>query len=317
MSKSILNLPKNDCYGCTACASICALGAIEMLPDEKGFVKPVLKGDKCKNCGLCEKTCPSKNADTLKNTQQPKIYAVKHKDEAIRNKSTSGGAFTAFADALREQNAVVYGAAFCENGAHHIRVDDGNIEALRGSKYVQSYLQDSFGQIKQDLLDEKTVLFTGTPCQCGGLKQFLSFSGVSTDGLYLIDLICHGTSSPLLLKEYLRHCEKKAGKKIVDHRFRSKKKGWHNHLEENVFADGTLDDTSFDSQIAKSIFYSGYAFSERCYTCEYASVERTADITLGDFWGIGSAMPDFDDNKGVSMVMVNTAKGEALMKLSG
>ena len=315
MHRSIISVHSEDCYGCTACASVCTLNAIGMQSNDKGFLRPVLDQSKCVNCGKCLIACPAlqKEAPTSKTVE---CYAGRIKDSEIRAKSTSGGAFSAFASALTVSGAIVYGAEFNRSGVRHIRVENGDISSLRGSKYVQSDLSDSFSCISRDLKAGKTVLFVGTPCQCGGLRKFAKASRLPDENLYIIDFICHGTSSSRIFSDYLTYCEKKHSKKIVDHIFRSKANGWHAHLEANVFEDGEVDSASFDSQIHKGIFYSAYAFSDRCYKCDYASKERVSDITIADFWGIERALPEFDDNKGTSFVIISTSKGKTLFDMA-
>lgn len=304
-----------ECYGCTSCATICHLSAIEMQKNEKGFLYPVINLQKCVNCGRCIQSCPAIKLPVADEYKQS-FYAMKASDDAVRLASTSGGAFSVLASCLTEKNAIVYGSVFEHTGVKHIRVDDGELMRLRGSKYVQSDLNDTFGRVIEDLKANKTVMFVGTPCQCGGLKKCISNTSVSSQNLYIIDFICHGTTSPKLFEDYLAHCEKKAKKKINQHLFRSKIQGWHTHVEENIFEDGSCDNQSFESQLYRSIFHSGYAFSERCYCCEYTSTVRYSDITIADFWGIENVAPEFDDNKGTSFVIINTSKGRSLFNLA-
>lgn len=307
---------QDDCYGCTACYAVCPLSAISIKSGIKGFPVPSVDKTKCVDCGLCVKTCPKLNSvqKRLIDESTP-VYAVKHKDESVRMQSTSGGAFSMLVQGLLSQNVIVYGAA-SDRTIRHIRVADGDISVLRKSKYVQSSMENRYTDILNDLRELRTVLFVGTPCQCAGLINFLETKKCSRENLYTIDFVCHGTQSPKLYEDYLKYSEAKAKKKIVNHEFRNQDSGWHSHTEKNFFSDGTWDTQSFEAQLFTRLFYTDLGFKETCYKCEFASKERCSDITIGDFWGIEKAMPEIDDNIGVSLVVLNNKKGEALFELS-
>lgn len=293
---------KSLCCGCGACMNICPKGAIKMISDEEGFRYPKIDSSKCIDCGLCNKVCPMLNSDKLFQ-DDPKVYAVKIKDEESRKNSTSGGMFTAISNYILSSGGVVYGATYDDNMkvVHSRLTDTKERDNAKGSKYVQSNIENIFEQVKKDLKD-KIVLFTGTPCQNASLKQYLSKS----DSLYLCDIVCHGVPSPLMWEERVKLLSKKG--KVVDYYFRDKINGWHTHTEKVIY-ENKIDYKSNLSQMGKEIFYSHLILRPSCHTCPFTSIKRVSDITIGDFWGIDKVMPDFDDNKGVSLVLLNTKKG--------
>lgn len=306
---------KHDCCGCTACMSICPEQAITMEADEEGFLYPQINPELCVECEACKKLCAFQNGYTTHdNFDEPGVYAVKHEAEEVRFSSTSGGMFTAFSDEILSCGGVIYGVGFDDKlvVCHQRAVDKDQRDNFRGSKYVQSELRQSFFGVKSDLRSGRKVLFTGTPCQVAGLRKYLNQSGVNTANLILCDIVCHGTPSPLIFAEYLRICESKSNKKIVNHICRSKVEGWHAHTEMNIFIDRQEDYKSFLSQLYKNIFYSYLALRPSCHSCKYTSLRRPSDITIADFWDVDKTIPEFDDNKGVSLVLINTAKGQEL-----
>lgn len=306
---------KKDCCGCTACKSRCPKQAIIMKPDEEGFLYPEIDRKLCIDCGLCIKVCAFQNGyDTLQNFEIPYVYAARHIDEKVRMSSTSGGAFTAISDYILHNDGLVYGVAFDENmNVVHQRADKiEDREKFKGSKYVQSDLKNTFFEIKDFLLNGKLVLFTGTPCQVAGLKSYLV--GVKTDMLILCDIICHGIPSPLMWREHILYLEKKQGCKIVEYYCRSKVNGWHGHNELSIYQNGKKDYESSISQNHQKLFYLNTIQRPSCHNCKYTNLQRPSDITIADFWGIENCMPYFDDNKGASLLLINTPKGRELFE---
>lgn len=240
------------------------------------------------------------------NWQHPKVYAVKHKDEVIREASRSGGIFTALSDQILYHGGVVYGCVLTDDfRAMHVRADnEENRNRMRGSKYIQSKLGDTFKNVKEDLDMKRSVLFSGTSCQVAGLKRYL---GKEYDNLFCVDIVCHGVPSKKVWDAYLRWQEKKNQSKLVSVDFRNKKDfGWRDHVETLYFENGK----SISSQVFKELFYGHTVLRPSCYHCPYKSVMHPGDITIADYWGIEKAAPEFDDNKGVSLVLVNNETGE-------
>lgn len=234
------------------------------------------------------------------NWQRPKVYAVKHKDENIRAASRSGGIFTAISDLVLD-GGVVYGCVLTSDfQAVHIRAEDKvGRDLMRGSKYIQSKLGETYKNVRADLDSGRNVLFTGTSCQVAGLKGFL---GKEYNNLLCVDIVCHGVPSPVIWEAYLRWQEKKAGAKVVGVDFRNKKDfGWRAHMETLTMDSGKR----VSSGVFKELFYGHNVLRPSCYECPFKSVMHPGDITIADYWGIEKAAPEFDDNKGVSLVLVN------------
>lgn len=239
------------------------------------------------------------------NWKQPKVYAVKHKSETVRAASRSGGIFTAVSDWVLAENGVVYGCVLDESFcAVHVRAEGiEDRDRMRGSKYIQSKLGDTYKNIRKDLMDGRLVLFTGTSCQVAGLRQYL---GIEYANLYCVDIVCHGVPSPKVWNEYMSWQEKKNKSKVKNVDFRNKKDyGWRAHKETLTFENGK----NLSSNVFTSLFYGHSILRPSCYECPYKSVMHPGDITIADYWGIEKAAPEFDDNKGVSLVLLNNETG--------
>ncbi|MDD3192689.1 MAG: polysaccharide pyruvyl transferase family protein [Oscillospiraceae bacterium] len=299
---------KEDCCGCTACKEACPVGAISMKEDAEGFSYPWVDPDKCVSCGLCRRICPMKQEKEIKPVQA--IYGMKADDLSVRQSSTSGGAFTAISDAILRQGGVVFGAAFDEQFGvvHRLATTAQERDEMRGSKYTQSAMNRIYPQVKQQLEEGKPVLFTGTPCQNAGLKRFL---GREYDRLYLCDIACHGVPSPKIWREYLEMIRREKGR-VESVNFRDKTYGWHRaSLRIDCEKGRHLRDMKKDPFYI--LFFDHYDLRPSCHQCPYASKERGTDLTLADFWGIEEAMPQMDDDTGVSLILCGTPKGQALL----
>ena len=305
---------KEYCTGCAACASACPKGCIAMMADEDGFLCPAVDAEKCVSCGLCEKSCPIINPlKTAKN--EPKAYAAYSKDEAIRLSSSSGGVFTEIAEAVLQQGGSVYGAAY--NGKFdvvHICVEnESDLAKLRGAKYAQSDLCGVFVQIKQKLDRGQKVLFSGTPCQVGGLKAFLH---KAYENLLTVDFVCLSVPSPMVWKEYvrLRAVTDNNGTLPASINLRSKRTGWSRYGYSNLFeySNGTNYGIINADSLYMKLFGGGYISRESCSQCQFKGYGRVSDLTMGDFWGIWDIAPEMDDNKGTSVVLVQSAKGASI-----
>lgn len=304
---------KADCCGCTACASICPKDAITMEPDTLGFNYPKVDLSKCINCGLCENVCAfNDNYDKSLNLKEPEIYAARHKDMHEIETSRSGAAFIAISDYILENGGIVYGVGYKDHFrvAHKRATTKEERNEFKGSKYVQSDLDGIFRQVKEDLKQGHTVLFSGTPCQTAGLNSYIGKK--LRENLVLVDIVCHGVPSPYIWRDYLVYIEKKYKKEVVKVNFRDKSRiGWSGHIESFVFDNGK----KIESRNYTDLFQQNIMLRQSCSICHFANYIRPSDFTIGDYWGWEKISKDFNsDNKGCSLLFINTIKGQHVLK---
>lgn len=303
---------KKNCSGCHACANICPKKCITMKSDEEGFLYPSVDKDACVNCGLCEKVCHNIHRPRSKNI--PKPYACYNKDPEQRRTSSSGGIFVLIAEEILKNGGAVFGAGFDENvEVKHICVEHKDeLSKLQGSKYVQSIIGDTYKKAKIMLDSGRKILFSGTPCQIDGLKLYL---GKEYENLYTCDMICHGVPSPEVWKKYLKFQENLHRSQVDSENapsFRSKVSGWINFSMSINFKNGTNYTKANGNDPFMRSFLTDLTLRPSCYRCVSKGISRNSDITLADFWGIEKVMPEMYDNRGTSLVLVNTAKGREL-----
>lgn len=302
---------KSNCCGCRACENICPIGAISMNEDVGGFIFPVVDTETCINCGLCEKACPVVNIK--KNEKSEYALACYSKDKVIRNDASSGGIFELLARKTIGVGGVVFGAAFDEQlTLKHMYAENlQDLKKLCKSKYIQSDANEVFIKVKQFLLDNRKVLFVGAPCQVSALNNYL---GKPFDQLITVDFICHGVPSNKIFKSYKEAEEKKHRGKMTSFSFRVK-----DGNVKHVHGYSYTIERNGRPKVYKGMFFDNpYYFGFKkylilrpsCYSCKYCTPERVSDITLADFWGIEDYLKDVDFNKGVSMVLVNSKKGQ-------
>lgn len=308
----MINVTSNSkCTGCSACYSICPKGAITMTSDVEGFKYPVVEESLCVDCGLCDSVCPIIRRDCQDSfCEIPVAYAAHYKDdEKTWYESASGGAFTAITDYVFNHNGIVYGATFNENMVVVHDSADNKVEALkfRDSKYVQSDINDCFKRIKKNLKNDKLVLFSGTPCQVAGLKDYLK---KDYGNLLTVDLICHCVPSPRVFEDYKKYIETKYNKKIVRICFKDKTLGWDKFQTPRIyFNDGSNIFNVDDSKLWALIFYSHLAIRPSCHSCRFSNLKREGDMTIGDFWGVEKQHPEYRVPNGASLILINTDKG--------
>lgn len=306
-------LAKN-CVGCGACIHVCKFDAIRLIKDKEGFTYSVIDEEKCVNCGLCKKICPALNKP-IKNQAEPTIYAYKADNEK-RKLSASGGAFIGFATSIIEDGGVVYGAVQEEDfSVSHTRGKTlQDLAKMQGTKYVQSQTAHCYLQIENDLRQGRKVLFSGTPCQIDGVNRFILNKNLPTENFYSVDIICHGVPSPALYKNYINWLEKEYGSKIIEYKFRSKKISWRGSSCYALLENGKELENDKTLCAFMNVYYSSNITRECCYTCQYTSKNRVSDLTIGDYWGLENLDKRFEDELGVSIVLVNTDKGAKLFK---
>lgn len=304
-------IDKAKCTGCSACFNICNKNAIYFETDSEGFVYPEVNMEKCVDCSLCEKVCPLINSvDTSKNYEKPIIKAAWNLDEEIRINSTSGGVFSALADKFLDEGGYVVGAEYTEDfGIQHTVISSKEqIKKLRQSKYAQSNLNDVFTQIKELLKNNERVLFCGTPCQSAGLKNYLM---KEYDNLFIVDFICRGIVNQKIYKKYLESVEKHSGSKISKVHFKNKDFGWNRFSTKLSLKNGNYyhKDRYNDEYMIGYLKHNLY-LRPCCHECKFKTLPRVSDISLGDFWGIGNSKKELDNDKGTSVVIINSDKGK-------
>ena len=294
---------KDFCTGCHACYHICPAKAIKMHPDSEGFLYPEVNLDKCIECGRCKKVCPVLNKPAIYSEMQ--AFAAYAKDETEHKSSSSGGVFAVLAKDILNHGGAVCGAAFTEQlKVQHVIIEEEEaLSKLKETKYVQSEIGEIFLTIKSMLMSGRQVLFSGTPCQVAGLKNFL---GEDYPGLFCIDLICHGVPSPKVFSRYLQEI---SNKPIVKMTFRNKKMGISKVTLDYEDSDGVV----FQEKYGESPYIIGFIqnlyIRASCFHCNFKGEKRSSDLTIGDFWGVQEFHPSFITEQGVSAVIIHTLKG--------
>lgn len=305
---------RRDCCGCGACYSICPRKCIKMEPDIEGFKYPKINEKECINCGLCEKVCPFKSNEQKENLNDINAYACKNKNEKEQLSSSSGGIFIALCDYAIKNKGVVFGACFDENlnVVHKVGKSIEECEKFKGSKYVQSDINETYIEAEQYLKKGIVVLFSGTQCQIKGLNSFL---GKEYKNLITVEIICHGVPSPLILDMYNKALEEKYQADIKSIEFRNKNQGWGNFSTVVKFNNNKDYSTLFRNDLFMKGFLENIYLRPSCYKCKAKNFNSKADISLADFWGIEKIHPTFFDDKGVSLVCINTNKGNKIFNL--
>lgn len=297
-----------SCNGCMACVNSCPVNAIDVIEDEYGFLYPQINNKKCIQCKACIKNCSL----NCKFENDYPIYYAGFADDTTRKNSSSGGIFSLIAENILSSGGYVCGAAFDEKyTVKHIIINaKEDLYKLRTSKYVQSFIGNIYYDIKQLLNNNKKVFFVGTPCQVAGLKNYLN---KKYSYLYTADLSCSGVPSDKIFKQYLN--EKIGQKTIKSINFRDKKYGWGYEFNFKCeLENNEIFELPFSKNSYLTAFNNGLSIRESCYNCKFATLPRVGDITLADFWGIESILPEFNDKKGISLILINNDIGKQIIK---
>lgn len=325
---------KKDCCGCNSCVQCCPKSCITMHEDEEGFLYPEVDESVCIDCGLCEKVCPVVNQGEIRYPLS--LFGAYNPNEEVRMNSSSGGVFTQLAEKVIGKGGVVFGARYSEDWLveHTAATTTEGLALFRGSKYMQSDLRDSYRQVRCFLHEGRWVLFSGTPCQVAGLRLFLH---KDYERLILVDFICHGVPSSKVFQAYLNEQRNKyARKRIVGKNtvfqslkmapvvtgvnFRDKITGWKKFsfsFQFSLPSGGEKKNSVFRSELAtRNLFMKGFLdnlyLRPSCHSCPVKELRSGSDLTIADFWSVAKVHIDMDDDKGTSLVLCNTKKGQAL-----
>lgn len=303
---------KHNCCGCSACAQHCPQQCIAMKEDEQGFPYPEIDADSCISCGLCEEICPCLNQGEAR--APISIEVAINPDSLIRQQSSSGGVFSMLAESVLNDGGVVFGARF--NDKWEVEIDyTESMEGLavfRGSKYLQAKVGESYLKAESFLQDGRKVLFSGTPCQIAGLRQFLQ---IEYENLLTVAIACHSVPSPLVWKEYLKGLKLQ---NISDVQFRDKRISWEDYGLKIAYDNGKEFFQQYGSNPYMQLFLHGIITRPSCFNCPAKEGKSGADVIIGDCWGVSQILPDYpNDHQGTSFVVCQTEKGVEAAEKSG
>lgn len=299
----------SQCCGCTACEAICPKNCIMLVSDEEGFAYPQIDIKKCIGCNACESVCPIIKSESIEQKENVLAtyvgYAI---NEKVRIESSSGGVFSLIANYILEQRGIVFGAAYDEQFCvRHIAIEKKEeLFRLRGSKYSQSTITGVYLKVREELAKGRMVLFSGTACQVSGLKNYLK---KDYENLITVDILCHGVPSPEVWKRYINELEIVNGE-LTYINLRDKTKGWYNYSSKFCFKSGKIIEHTHFVDSYMRLFLGDICLRPSCYDCQFKNMNRSSDITVGDCWGIDKLMPEFDDDKGTSVIIIHSLKGK-------
>lgn len=309
---------KHLCCGCEACVQTCPKHCISFSEDTEGFRYPSVDKSTCIDCGLCEKVCPVINQ--AKEQVPLKVFAAKNKVESELLSSSSGGLFIVIARKVIADGGVVFGARFDDdwNVVHSYAETEEDLRPFMTSKYVQSRIGKTYSEAKDFLKAGRQVLFTGTPCQIAGLKRYLRRD---YDNLLTVDVICHGVPSPMVWRRYLKEIKDNPSNEmqIRSISFRDKRLGWKKYSFALTLSKATVDGKHIKVSLSHifredsymKLFLRDMILRPSCYQCPAKAGKSQSDLTIADFWKIERFHPEFDDERGVGLLMVNTNKGDS------
>lgn len=310
--EKVEDIPHANCNGCGLCSVVCPKQCIEMKEKPDGFLYPHVNKKDCIGCGLCVKKCPEYGFIAREKVKQ--VYAAKTRDRKLITESTSGGIFGELAKSILDTGGVVYGAAYVDvDVVRHQRISNiSELYKLNGSKYVQSEISSVYPMIKEDLLSSKNVLFSGTGCQIAAIKNYLP---KDFNNLICVEVVCHGVPAPGLFKKYIKWLSQKGNAPVLKYQFRSKCErptGEHSKYYYET-SKGFNSGYSYEDPYYGS-FLCGSILRNSCYKCNFKGRLRSGDITIGDFWGIEKTNSKINTDSGISLVMINTEKGNRMFE---
>lgn len=308
-----MRISKAECCGCGVCASVCLTHCVSMREDEEGFLYPVTDAKRCVNCGLCERVCVTADKSRVTDGVVRQAFGCYTLDEEVRRKSSSGGIFCELARRVIQRGGCVFGVVMdddCKGASFRKAETEAELRKMMTSKYLQATVGDAYQEAERELKSGREVLFSGTPCHVNALRLYLRCRNVSAENLFCVDLICHGTPSPKLWWAYANEFERKRNATLKSVSFRCKEETWRNvGLRLNADTQKLLVPAENDPYM--KLFLSDYSLRPSCYACA-SKTFRLSDMTIGDFWGIENVLPELDDGKGTSVVLIRTEKGRRM-----
>lgn len=308
----VLCEPKSSCCGCSACATLCPVKAIVMQEDKRGFLYPVIDEKRCIRCGKCKRICDFKKKESIKTANSVLVFASRAKNPKVVRESSSGGLFTVLSDWFLEQQGAIASVVYDyqqQLPVFRLYTDRQTRDAARGSKYIQAVMGDIYYECISWLEEnpDKLLLFVGVGCQVAGFRKVLTEKGLR-ERVVLVDLICHGQPSSKLWIDYIRKLERDAGGKVDYVTFKDKRMGWN---QPTAFVQ--IGDKEVPLEEYSCWFYEQLSLRNACFRCPYTCIERDTDLTIGDYWGIESVLPDFYDPMGNSLILVQSDMGRRLL----
>lgn len=315
MARRIEITSKPDCCGCAACEAACPMGCISMKFDEEGFKYPKIDAGRCVDCGRCAVACPLVGEHDHEGTLPVcAAYAATNRNEEVRAKSTSGGAFDAMARAIIGDGGIVVGARYDDilRVVHDVATTMEEVSAFYGSKYVQSDLVANgvYRRVRGACEKGTPVLFSGTPCQVQGLRSFL---GRDYPNLITCDFVCRAVAAPRVWESYLRDLESKHNSAPVDAMFRNKTYGYHSGTMKVEFKDGSTYYGSGRVDPMHKAFFANLVSRPSCYECHFRRPERVSDFTIFDCWSYSKLTGHADDDLGHTHLWVRSEKAMAMI----